>query len=147
MPWKPWWPADEYIFIKLCIEKKLDEFYKEAEHLIQNYLKQKGFDDTPFLHEAFILNRNLIKMPFQNEDLRMQMSTNVGDVYLSALQGEQIPLVNGNFWYHIDRLSASWKSWDDWLRKVVWYGNKRGDYLYYYKGHQNEKENMLINNT
>lgn len=29
-----WWPADEYMFIKLTVERRLNDFYSEAEHLM-----------------------------------------------------------------------------------------------------------------
>ena len=30
----------------------------------------------------------------------------------------------------IDRQRQSWWNWDDYCREVVWYGNKKGAYLY-----------------
>src|SRR3989454_6405874 len=33
-----WWPADEYMLIKLCAEERLDAFYREAEQCIRAYL-------------------------------------------------------------------------------------------------------------
>jgi hypothetical protein len=30
----------------------------------------------------------------------------------------------------IDRTKMVYHSWDDWYREVIWYGNKKGAYLY-----------------
>ena len=32
--------------------------------------------------------------------------------------------------HRVDRAAAVWSSWEDWMRQVVWYGNKKGAYLY-----------------
>ena len=45
-----WWPPDEYMFIKLTVEGKIDEFYKEAETIL-------GHSD------AVRRNRELLKQP------------------------------------------------------------------------------------
>jgi hypothetical protein len=30
----------------------------------------------------------------------------------------------------IDRTRHRWSTWEDWFRQVIWYGNKKGAYLY-----------------
>jgi hypothetical protein len=32
----------------------------------------------------------------------------------------------------VDRERHSWPTWDDYCREVIWYGNKKGAYLYDY---------------
>ena len=32
--------------------------------------------------------------------------------------------------YTVDMTSQYWDSWKEWCREVIWYGNKRGDYIY-----------------
>ena len=126
-----WWPTDEYMMIKLCHEEKLNKFYEEAEDMFTKILKSK-FVDLParLLHEAIHLNRSLIKMPFQTEDIELTLTYNIWEFYQSVLVGEPIPIEEGNFTYLIDRTSQTWNSWDDWCREVIWYGNKKGAYLY-----------------
>jgi hypothetical protein len=46
------------------------------------------------------------------------------------LIGVDIPLEKNKFEYIIDRTSDSWQSWEQWCKEVIWYGNKKGDYLY-----------------
>lgn len=126
-----WWPADEYILIKLCKENKLDAFYREAERAFLLLLKQKGIDIPELaVHEAIELNRSLVKIPFQTRDLELTFTHNIWEFYRSAILGTEVILQNKRSRYHIDRTHEHWDSWDDWCRKVVWWGNKKGAYLY-----------------
>lgn len=126
-----WWPADEFVFIKLCAENKLPEFYKEVEHILDNFLQQKKIlDYHSILHDAIFLNQNLIKLPFHKKNIDIGLSHNIWDVYRASLSGRTAKIKNGNYHCEIDRTSAKWVSWDDWCREVVWYGNKKGAYLY-----------------
>lgn len=126
-----WWPADEYMFIKLFFEKKADIFYKEAESLIADFLKSKKIKFSPeLLSDSIKLNRNLIKIPFAKKDLEVSLGYNIFDVYNGVISGLNIPLGRGVFRYIIDRRKDNWASWDEWCREVVWYGTKRGAYFY-----------------
>lgn len=126
-----WWPADEHIMIKLCVENKLGLFYQEAERLLERYLKET-FLELPqqLLREFILLNSSLIKRPFQTEDLEVNLSYNIWEFYQSVLAGTRIPLENRRCTHHIDRTGVTWSSWEDWCREVIWYGNKKGAYLY-----------------
>ncbi len=126
-----WWPADEYFLIKLCFENNLDAFYAEAEKALQDFLKEK-FLDVPkgLLSEAMSLNRALVKRPFQKENLMLDLSCNIWEFYQSVLKGASVPLVEQPSRYLVDRKSKTWSSWDSWCREVIWYGHRRGAYLY-----------------
>ena len=126
-----WWPTDEYVMIKLCVENKLQEFYREAETLLNRLLRDKFLSLPPdLIQQAVTLNKTLIKIPFQTEDVDVELSYNIWEFYRSVLTGRAIPLENATRKYHIDRTSTTWSSWDDWCREVIWYGNKKGAYLY-----------------
>ncbi len=126
-----WWPADEYILIKLVVEDRLDAFYRQAEMLLERFLGHRGLELPPgLLHEAIALDRSLIKRPFQTEDLELELSYNIGERYRSVLRGQPIPLDPGPRKYHIDRTSQTWSTWAAWCQEVIWWGNKKGAYLY-----------------
>lgn len=126
-----WWPADEYVLIKLSVEGKLDAFYDEAERALGRFLRERFVDLAPrLLHDAVRLNRSLLKQPFQREDLELELSYNLWDFYQAALRGEAIPLEEQRGVYRIGRTTATWSTWDAWCRDVIWYGNKKGAYLY-----------------
>lgn len=126
-----WWPADEYIFIQLCVEGKLQAFYREAEQLLRRFLEERFLDLPPnLLAETIELNRSLIKQPFQTTNVSLELSFNIWEFYRATLQGTPLPLENKPCLYEIDRTSKTWPSWDLWFKEVVWYGNRRGAYLY-----------------
>jgi radical SAM superfamily enzyme YgiQ (UPF0313 family) len=126
-----WWPADEYILIKLVVEDRLDMFYQEAETLLTRFLRDRRLELTPaLLYESVLLNRSLIKKPFQTKDLDLELSCNILEFYRSVLRGQPIPLESRPTQCHIDRTSQAWSTWDVWFREVIWWGNKKGAYLY-----------------
>ncbi|MDD4874760.1 MAG: radical SAM protein, partial [Dehalococcoidales bacterium] len=126
-----WWPADEYLFIKLCREGLLQRFYDEAEETLNNFIKQRNLEfSDELLREAVRLNKDLIKLPFIKSDLDVSLSYNIPEIYEGLLRGKNISLKKGSYTYRIDRTSNKWLGWDDWMREVVWYGTKKGDYLY-----------------
>ncbi|MGA7935729.1 MAG: B12-binding domain-containing radical SAM protein [Kovacikia sp.] len=125
-----WWPADEYIFIKLSVEGKLDTFYRETERLLKQFLTDRFIQIPAILHEAILLNRSLVNQPFQTEDLTLELSYNLWEFYQAVRQGAKVPIEEQPLRYHIDRTSRSIHNWDDWYREIVWYGNKKGAYLY-----------------
>jgi radical SAM superfamily enzyme YgiQ (UPF0313 family) len=126
-----WWPTDEYILIKLVVEDRLDVFYQEAETLLTRFLRDRCLELTPaLLYESVLLNRSLIKKPFQTKDLDLELSYNILEFYRSVLRGQPIPLESRPTQCHIDRTSQTWSTWDVWFREVIWWGNKKGAYLY-----------------
>lgn len=126
-----WWPADEYILIKLCTENKIATFYEEAIAILKEFLEKKRIHIRPeLLEEAVLLNRSLLKLPFQTEDLELTLSSNLWEFYRAAVQGMKISLEQKPTRYHISRTREKWNTWEDWYREVIWYGNKKGAYLY-----------------
>jgi hypothetical protein len=126
-----WWPADEYALIRLCTQDKLGLFYEEAEKLLNVLIREKGLSlPSDLLHDSVTLNRRLVKLPLQTQDLDVKISYNIWEFYRSIITGSPIPLDKKSHVYHIDRSSSSWPSWEEWYREVVWYGNKKGAYLY-----------------
>ena len=54
------------------------------------------------------------------------------ELYRSALVGEPVALAERPATLTVDRMRQSWLTWDDYCREVIWYGNKKGAYLYDY---------------
>tara|TARA_R110002110_G_C13417593_1_gene714179 strand:- start:588 stop:812 length:225 start_codon:yes stop_codon:yes gene_type:complete len=46
------------------------------------------------------------------------------------MKGKDVNFSTGKFEHVIDRVSEKWTSWEEWCEKVVWWGNKKGAYLY-----------------
>lgn len=125
------WPADEYVLIRLVVDGKLDAFYAEAERILAHTVDTLG---TPLpvglLHDAVTLNHALLKVPFQTTDLEITVGYDIWRYYRAALVGDPAVLATGAVRYHIDRTRERWRSWDEWFQQVIWYGNKKGAYLY-----------------
>jgi len=126
-----YWPADELTMIDLCTTGKLDEFYKEAELLLTAFVNEHAVElPDGLLSETIELNKQLLKRPFQTDDELIQLKYNVLDFYENAIVGIDVPIVEQPANYYIDKSSQTWATWDDWCQRVVWYGNKKGAYLY-----------------
>jgi hypothetical protein len=138
-----WWPDDEYQLICLSVKGKLSGFYNEACSILTNLLitsNKKNY--VPLLKESLSLNQALLKQPNFSNDIEINLKNNTLDIYSSALRGIPIPLISKQTTHCIKRSSYVWSTWESWCREVVWYGNKKGDYLYgstsidkHYAGH------------
>ncbi len=138
-----WWPADEYALIKLATEGKLNAFYQEAESTLDHLLRKKGHKGyDKILSEAIYFNKELLKMPFNNKDKRINLDYNMGRIYKAGLIAKKVPIIEGEFPYIIYRTGDKWDSWEDWCREVVWWGNKKGDYIYQAYLIKKEKKNV-----
>ncbi|HXG12146.1 MAG TPA: radical SAM protein [Gemmataceae bacterium] len=126
-----YWPADELALIHLCTAGQLTSFYQEAEELLGGYLRRNEMPlPARVLRDAVRLNQALLKLPFQTADLDLEVGANIWEFYRAALEGRPIPLEESPRVYHIDRTSQTFDSWEEWCRQVIWYGNKKGAYLY-----------------
>lgn len=130
-----YWPADEYVFLKLTADGKLDEFYAEARELLHEKVRTASHDEASpealaALDEALRLSRALLKQPFQTGELVVQTDFDLLPYYRNALRGLPRSLDRSAVRYRIDRSSERWDDFQTWSREVVWYGNKKGAYLY-----------------
>ena len=125
------WPADEYIFVKLTAEGKFDAFYDEAAGLLLELIRQKSSAiDLECLDDALRLNRRLVKEPFVSDDITVRINYNIMEFYQGIRNGEPIALTRATNGHQFDRSSQRWHDFQAWCREVVWWGNKKGAYLY-----------------
>jgi len=126
-----YWPADEFVFIKFCTENNLLKFYEEAKKIISSNLQKLGIViPENLLNDVFTSNFELIKQPCIKENKEIELNYNILEFYQATLAAEDIPLKAGTFCYEIIRSQAVWDSWTGWCKQVVWFGTKKGDYLY-----------------
>lgn len=126
-----YWPADELALIHLCTEGRLGQFYEEAEEYLSAWLARRGAKLRPeLLHEAFYLNNRLVKLPFQQDDVELRLEHNLWEFYRATLEGRRAPLERTPRTYRVERSACRFDSWEEWCRQVIWYGNKKGAYLY-----------------
>lgn len=126
-----YWPADEYIFIQLTAERRLDAFYDEALGLLLSLLATANPRCTPeMIDDAVAVNRALVKQPFRDDSAIVRATHDVLRFHRAALAGQPAALTPGGVTYRIDRSAERWADLQVWSREVVWYGNKRGAYLH-----------------
>lgn len=126
-----YWPADELALIELCASSRLSSLYEEAEAILTDLVsKQAGSLAADALREALRLNQALVKLPVQTRDLELKLSWNIWEFYRAVLEGRPIELQRAPHTYLVDRTSQVFDSWEEWCREVIWYGNKKGAYLY-----------------
>jgi len=126
-----YWPADEHAFIKLAAEGTLSAFYDECAGILRS-LAPASAGDMAVLDEALALNRVLVKRPGSAEDIEMNGAWDVLAFYRGVLEGRAVPLARMPVTYAIRRSAESWATIGDWCREVIWYGSKKGAYLYDY---------------
>ncbi|MBM3571790.1 MAG: radical SAM protein, partial [Alphaproteobacteria bacterium] len=126
-----YWPADEYIFIKLTAEGKFEDFYRECQGVLAALIAEHAPGiNMAIVEEAVRLNQALIKQPFQTADTTVRMSYDILPFYRNAGRGITHPLDRADATYRIDRTSEIYQDFQKWCQEVVWYGNKKGAYLY-----------------
>ena len=128
------WFPDELAFIELSASRRLQDFFTEAEKRLIAFTA--GFNKIPseMISQAVFLNQSLMKQPFVKDDSVIHSEYNLWEVYQAVIKGNSVEIQKGDYRYLIDRTSQSWNSWENWCREVIWYGNKRGDYIYSLKG-------------
>ena len=136
---EPWlgihWPADEYMFIQLTARGQLNDFYQESRRLIFQLIanSQAKHDITiakAALDDGITLNQALIKQPFVSDDLVLTLGYDIPRFWDGIRQGTTSTLSPGPITVKINRSTARYDSLNDWCREVVWWGNKKGAYLY-----------------
>lgn len=126
-----WWPTDEYMLIELATSGDRLAFYEEAERALSALLVERGMGSCcGILHEAVHLNERIFKMPFQNEDRRVELSHNLWEFYYAAICGRPIPLEEKSTVVTVDCTTERWDSWDGWCRFAVWYASHPGAFFF-----------------
>jgi radical SAM superfamily enzyme YgiQ (UPF0313 family) len=125
------WPADEYIFVKLTHEGKFDAFYQEAGKLLAETLSARHAGlPMDVIEEAIKLNHALVHQPFAKTNLKVKLRYDLLDYWNKVRGGEQALLKEQPMVVEIDRTSKPYDDFQKWCREIVWWGNKKGAYLY-----------------
>ena len=133
------------MLLKLYKNNLINDFYKEAEKLLLKKMITHDFKLSRFknlIRQSIMINYEMLKLPKREKNFEVTLNYNIIDFYKSVLTGKGIKLKKGKFNYRIERKSEKWLSNLDWAKKVVWYANKKGAYLYgsmamskYYSAH------------
>ena len=125
-----YWPHDEYAYIRLSADNKLDAFYQEAYQRFAELLSDEGHACPPWLKEAIHFNQVMLKQPFLKEDFEFRSDYDLLATCDAVRKTGSGSVAKQFSCYVVDRTHEQWSEWPAWSREVVWYGNKRGAYLY-----------------
>ncbi len=126
-----YWPADEFVFIKLTAERKFDAFYAEAAALLKGALLRANPSlDLGAIDDAVNFNRALVKQPFVRGDAVVELDYDLAAFFDAVRKNEPAELKKGRTRVRIDRSAEAYDDFQAWCREVVWWGNKKGAYLY-----------------
>jgi hypothetical protein len=125
------WPADEYIFVKLTAEGRFDAFYAEAGKLLAETVSARNANlPMDVIEQAIRLNHALVNQPFAKGDLKVELRYDLLGYWNRVRAGEQAVLREVPLVVEIDRTSKPYDDFQRWCREIVWWGNKKGAYLY-----------------
>ena len=125
------WPIDEYIFISLTAENKLVKFYSEAAELLDAFIAGRAEKHVrEALSDAIRLNQALVKQPMVSDDISVETSYDIMAFYNAVRKGEKPSLLEKSTSNVIERSGKVYNDFASWCREVVWWGNKKGAYLY-----------------
>jgi hypothetical protein len=126
-----YWPADEYVFIKLTAEKKFDGFYAEAAALLKEVLRAANRTlELAVIDDAVRFNHALVKQPFARDAVSVELDYDLAAFFDAVRNNERPALSKARTRIRIDRAGECYDDFAAWCREVVWWGNKKGAYLY-----------------
>src|SRR6266508_1293231 len=126
-----YWPADEYIFVELTAKGKFDAFYAESGKLLAETVSAKAAGlPMDIIDEAIRLNHALVHQPFAKDSLKIRLSYDLLDYWHKVRGGEQAVLTEKPLAIEVDRAAKPYDDFQKWCREIVWWGNKKGAYLY-----------------
>ena len=134
-----YWPLDEYLFIEHVVNKKFEILYREILLILFAAVSENNSEIIDFygadaikeiLFESCKLNNWLLNIPENENNQLIETFWNIGDAYISRIDGrfEKLSKYKEPIKYKLFK-KGNFDSFDSWLQNIVWYGNKRGDYL------------------
>ncbi len=125
-----YWPADEYMFIRLAVEDRLKDLYEEAGRLLATFIPETEKLSRDALADALKLNLALIKLPVSAPDITINLDHDLVSFWQGVRTGRMVGLERKPTTVQINRASSDYSDLQKWCREVVWWGNKKGAYLY-----------------
>ena len=113
------------------VQGTFDAFYLEVEKLLSTFpVESRSADLSDILGNAIALNRVLVSQPFLETDVSVQSRHNIIEYWRGICEGQPVPLVKGDYVYQVFRTRSKYDDFQKWCREVVWWGNKKGAYLF-----------------
>ena len=125
------WPADEIALIRMATTWTLDAFYLEAEQILLEVGRGAGIAiDPAVLHDAVVLNQHRLRLPFEIDDVQLDLDHDVHGCHQSLVTGAAQPLDSAPVSYSIHRTDPVWLTWEDWLEDLARRQNDKHGFFY-----------------
>ena len=122
-----YWPPGEYEYIKLVINKELDGFYSE---MISHYIQFCKSDKSKKIFiESVNVNKKLLRLPSSKADETLDLQFNIIECYKNILELNTPNFKKIDNKIHIVKSDMTFKTNQDWMKEIIWYGHRSGKYL------------------
>lgn len=126
-----YWPADEYAYIKLTVEGRMEALYAEIESIFSRQLGERQPDTVlEAIQDSLNINRVMVSQPSQPNDVEIHLRFNVVAFWRGICAGEPVSLIRGDYHHTVLRSKRYYSDFNRWCQEIVWWGNKKGAYLY-----------------
>jgi len=125
-----YWPADEYSYIKLVADGSFDAFYDQAGRLLQSLIADKSERSSAIIADAVRANKALVSQPNLHDDITVDLDYNILEFCDAVKVGLEVPLEKTPHTLVVERSKRVYTDFNKWCQEVVWWGNKKGAYLY-----------------
>jgi len=126
-----YWPADEYAYIQITESKRFAELNSEVNSLLVRMLGSSPLDEhIEIISDALKINHSLISQPYVDKDIIFKTQFNIIEHWRGICSGVAVPLARGSYSYLIPRSRYFYDDLQTWCKEIVWWGNKKGAYLY-----------------
>src|SRR5262249_37799353 len=106
-------------------------FYAEAGSLLHQIVRARSAGlPIEIIDEAVRLNHAMVHQPFAKTDLEVRLAYDLLDYWRKVRNGEDAVLQRAPLVVHVDRTGKPYDDFQKWCREIVWWGNKKGAYLY-----------------
>jgi hypothetical protein len=82
------------------------------------------------LQESALISNLLVRLPFEGDDVEVDITHNIPQYVKSIILGNKTKLQAGNYKIKVIRAGTQLQGWSEWAKRVIWFGNRRGAYLY-----------------
>lgn len=114
------WPMDQYVMLRLFVDGRLDEFWREARVALEPF----AGGDAELVQDCVELNRALLRLPGAQRDAWLSLGSNVWEHYSALVGGGDVPLEAGMRMYRVDRTSRPVRDLRAWQEHLIWCSGK-----------------------
>ena len=125
------WSAEQYAWIEMVLSGQMTEFYAEVTALLKEILYENNIDfDEQLVEEICQLNYELMCKPQDYGDVKLIVSWNFWEVYVSITTGEPVMLQEGNYEHHIEKQGLHFTTNNEWLEHFIVSQNFKAKNIY-----------------